>query len=174
MSRLWQSIFSFIIKQRLLVEKEGCCPHRRRLLLRGEGILRREGKMAVVGPRGLPEAAAAAPPPPRPPPPPLPPLPSPPSPPLPPPPPPTATPAAALACQLLARRQASPAYPPPLVRPPSAPVRAPCRPAPRQRRRWRRSRHLLRLLLRDCGHACHVPHCLTPLLLLHGRLWLCS
>jgi hypothetical protein len=169
MSRLWQSIFSFICKQRLLVEK---LPPPKTDTVPPPKTAATEDCAAVVGPRGLPEAAAAAPPPPRPPPPPIPLLPSPPSPPLPPPPPPTATPAAALACQLLARRQASPACPPPPVRPPSAPVRAPCRPTPRQRRRWRRSRHPLRLLPRDSWHTCHMPRRLMPLLLLHGRLWL--
>ena len=125
------------------------------------------------GRRCVPEAAAAAPPPPRPPPSPLPPPSSPPPPSLPPPPPTTATPAAALACQLLTWRQVSPPCPPPPVRPPSAPMRAPCPPVSHQRRHWRRSRHPLRLLPRDCGHTCHIPHCLTPLLLLHGRLWVC-
>ena len=110
------------------------------------------------GRRCVPEAAAAAPPPPRPPPSPLPPPSSPPPPSLPPPPPTTATPAAALACQLLTWRQVSPPCPPPPVRPPSAPMRAPCPPVSHQRRRWRRSRHPLRLLPRDCGQ----PHPALP------------
>ena len=110
------------------------------------------------GRRCVPEAAAAAPPPPRPPPSLLPPPSSPPPPSLPPPPPTTATPAAALACQLLTWRQVSPPCPPPPVRPPSAPMRAPCPPVSHQRRRWRRSRHPLRLLPRDCGQ----PHPALP------------
>ena len=59
---------------------------------------------------------------------------------------------------LLARRQASPAFPPRPLSPPAASVRAPCLPGPRQVRRWRRSRSPPRELPQDCGCLSRVAH----------------
>ena len=59
---------------------------------------------------------------------------------------------------LLARRQASPAFPPRPLSPPAASVRAPCLPGPRQVRRWRRSRSPLRELPQDSGCLSRVAH----------------